>query len=193
MTLLFPYDLETTGLLPWKNAIHQIGFKIIIDGDIKEEVSLRCSPWDGAVLDKKAMEMAGLTAESIQDFPTHKETYNKLCSILEKYVDKFNKKQKFHLLGYNNRQFDDQFFRQFFYKNGDKYFNSYFWGDSIDVMILASDYLKDERSNMPDFKLHTVAKHLGIEVDSGRLHEAMYDLYLTEQIYLTVGKEIDNA
>jgi DNA polymerase-3 subunit epsilon len=67
--------------------------------------------------------------------------------------------------------------------NKDDYFGSYFWSDSIDVMVLASNFLKHERHNIRDFKLKTVAQWLKIEVDAKRLHDAEYDIELTEKIF----------
>ena len=106
--------------------------------------------------------------------------------MLGKYVDKFNKKDKFHLVGYNNASFDNQFFRAFFTQNNDVYFGSWFWADSLDVMVLAANHLRKERARLVDFKLKTVAAHLGIEVDESRLHDAEYDIDLTYQIFKIV-------
>jgi DNA polymerase-3 subunit epsilon len=103
--------------------------------------------------------------------------------MLAKYCDKFNKGDKFFLVGYNNKGFDNDFLRNFFKQNGDNYFGSWFWADSIDVMVLAANYLKDERHKLENFQLRTVAKYLDIKVDETKLHDAMYDIYLTRAIY----------
>jgi len=66
-------------------------------------------------------------------------------------VDKFDKKDKLHLAGYNIGGFDIPFLRTFFLQNNDKYFGSWFWSDSLDVMVLASLYLKNKRSGMLNF------------------------------------------
>ena len=39
---------------------------------------------------------------------------------------------------------------------------------------------------MENFKLMTVAKELGINVDESKLHNAEYDIYLTEKIWQIV-------
>ena len=109
--------------------------------------------------------------------------YEKFIKLLEKYVNKFDKKDKFHLSGYNNASFDNEFLRNFFKRNNDNYFGSWFFSDSLDVMILASFKLMKERHLLEDFKLKTVAKHFGIAVDENRLHEAGYDVELTMQIF----------
>ena len=74
----------------------------------------------------------------------------------------------------------------FFNLNGDTFFGSYFWSDSIDVLVLASEYLEDRRVDMPSFKLKRVATELGIVFDKTDLHGALFDAMLTRQIYRIV-------
>lgn len=181
--MIFHYDLETTGLDASKNGIHQIAGAIEIDGEIKENFNLKVRPFDSDILDKKALEVGNVTIEQVSNYTPAPEVYKTLLEILSKYVDKYNKVEKFHLCGFNNRSFDDRFLRSWFNKNGDKYFGSWFWSDSIDVMVLASNHLKEERYKMKNFQLSTVAQYLGVEVDSGKLHDGEYDVYLTMEIY----------
>src|SRR5690606_11562747 len=109
--------------------------------------------------------------------------------ILGRYVDKFRKQDKLHLVGYNNRGFDDPFLRAWFVQNGDNYFGSWFWSDSIDVLVLASEYLRASRHTMENFKLMTVAKELGIEFDESKLHDALYDVKITRALYNRVSPD----
>ena len=124
-----------------------------------------------------------MTQEQIMQYESCYVCYCKLLTLIQKYVNRFDTGDKFHLVGYNNSSFDNQFLRSFFKVNKDDYFGSYFWSDSIDVMVLASNFLKKDRHNIRDFKLKTVAQWLNIEVDSKRLHDAEYDIELTEKIY----------
>lgn len=71
----------------------------------------------------------------------------------------------------------------FFLQNGDNYFGSWFWSNSVDVMVLASQYLLAERPLMPNFKLSTVAAQLGVSVSEDKLHDALYDVDLTRDAY----------
>lgn len=50
-------------------------------------------------------------------------------------------------------------------------------------MVLASFVLRFERVELVDFKLKTVAAYFGIPVDESKLHDALYDIELTEVIY----------
>lgn len=98
-------------------------------------------------------------------------------------ASKYNKKDKFFLVGYNNAAFDNQFLRGFFLQNSDNYFGSWFWSNTIDVMVLASAYLATRRPDMENFKLSTVAKTLGVDVESESLHNALYDINLTKAVF----------
>lgn len=186
MSKLFYFDLETTGVRHWKNGIHQISGAIEIDGEIKEYFDFKVKPFKDAIIEDEALSIAGITKETLETYIEFKDCYKALIELLSKYVDKFNKKDKFFLVGYNNASFDNQFFRAFFVQNSDNYFGSWFWSSSIDVMVLASQKLMNERSNMIDFKQSTVAKQVGIVVDETRLHDAEYDVNLMIGIYKTL-------
>ena len=188
MEKLFLFDLETTGVKHWKNGIHQISGAIVIDGEIKEEFNKHVCPNPACQIEKDALNVSGVTEEQIKAYPDMLHVYQSLIQMLSKYVDKYNKKDKFHLVGYNNASFDNHFFRAFFVQNGDNYFGSWFWSDSIDLMVLASNHLRTVRSTMENFKLMTVAKQLGIEIDESKLHDASYDNYLCIEMYKILSK-----
>jgi DNA polymerase-3 subunit epsilon len=183
------YDLETTGVKFWKNSIHQLSGMIVIDGEIKDRFNIKMQPFSDAVIEDEALAIAGVTREDLNTYMAFDLAYKEFVRIINPYVDKFNKKDKFHLVGYNNASFDNQFLRAFFVQNRDNYFGSWFWSDTIDVMVLASQFLKDRRPEMENFKLATVAKFLGIDVDEEKTHDAMYDIELTMAIYEIVAKQ----
>lgn len=180
---LFFFDLETTGTYPGKNGIHQISGEIVIDGETKERFDFKVQPNPQCVIEEQALAVAGVTREQVMAYPPMRQVYEELVSMLGKYVDKFKKTDKFFLVGFNNASFDNQFLRGFFLQNGDQYFGSWFWSNSIDVMVLASAHLADKRHEMENFKLATVAKFLGVNVDENSLHYADYDIFLTKAIY----------
>lgn len=183
MEKLFFYDLETTGTKFWKNGIHQISGAIVIDGVIKERFNFKVKPNESALIEDEALAVANVTREQIMKYPSMKEVYSQIIKMLSKYVDKFDKKDKFHLVGYNNASFDNPFLRAFFVQNNDVYFGSWFWSDSIDVMVLASNKLRNKRSELVDFKQSSVAKYFGIEIDNGKLHDAEYDIEICIKIF----------
>jgi len=186
------YDVETTGTEPNKHSLHQIAGIIEVDGVIKETFNIYSRPHPKALIDQSALDTCKVSKETILSYPDMQTAKNTFCRTIAKYVDKYDKKSKAYLVGYNNRGFDDKFLRMWFTLCDDPYFGSWFWSDSRDVLVLASEYLEPRRASMPDFQLHTVAKTLGIEVDKERLHDATYDVSLTYQIYqIVTGLEIE--
>lgn len=187
MKLLF-FDLETTGTNPGRNGIHQISGQIVIDGKHVQDFDFHVRPNPKAVIEDAALNVGGVTREQVLAYPPMGQVYKEFVAMLDKYVDKYNKKDKFFLVGYNNAAFDNQFLRGVFLQNGDNYFGSYFWSNSIDVMVLASAYIADRRADMENFKLSTVAKFLGVSVSDDSLHNALYDIELTRAVYEIVKR-----
>lgn len=183
MSKLLFYDLETTGTNPGRNGIHQISGEIVIDGKSLETFDFKVQPNPKAQIEDAALAVGGVTREQIMAYPPMGQVYTQLVTMLAKYVNKYDKTDKFHLVGYNNRGFDDNFFRGFFLQNGDNYFGSWFWADSIDVLVLASTFLADRRAELPNFKLATVADFLGIDTTAGKLHDASFDIYVTKAVF----------
>jgi len=178
------FDLETTGTNFWQHGIHQLSGIIEIDGVVKEEFNFKVAPNPLAKVEQGALDVCSVTLEQIQSYPKMGEVYKQFWQMLEKYCDKFNKLDKFFLIGFNNASFDNQFLRAWFTQNGDNYFGSWFWSNPIDVYVLSSHLLMNERHTMTDFKLKTVCQKMGIEVDETKLHDAVYDVYLTRDLYL---------
>lgn len=182
MKLLF-FDLETTGIKYWRNGIHQISGEIVIDGVSQETFNFNVCPNPNCDIEEEALKVCNVTREQILSYPPMHRVYRKFVFMLSKYVDKYNKKDKFFLIGYNNSAFDNHFLKAFFVQNGDNYFYSWFWVNSLDVMVLATQYLMEKRPDMTDFKQETVARALDIPFDPSKLHDALYDIQLTKKIY----------
>lgn len=182
------FGVETTGTDYRKHSIIQLAGMIEKDGKVVEEFNFLVKPHEKAQIDEAAMTVNKKTTEEIMQYPEMKEVHLRLLKILGKYVDKYEKSDKMWLVGFNSRAFDDNFLRMFFELNGDRFFNSWFWSDSLDVLSLASQYLLNRRAQMPSFKLKRVAKELGIPVSEDELHDALYDVRLTRQIYRIVTR-----
>lgn len=58
---LFFFDLETTGLNPAKNGIHQISGEIVIDGQTKESFDFKVQPNPKAVIEQQALDVCSVT------------------------------------------------------------------------------------------------------------------------------------
>ncbi|NDV66761.1 3'-5' exonuclease [Bacteroides sp. 224] len=187
MKIVF-FDLETTGTLPNRHGIHQISGEIVIDGETKETFDFNVCPNPQAEILEEALKIAGVTKEQILAYPPMSVVFKQFVEMLGKYVDKYDKKDKYYLAGFNNSAFDNPFLRGWFLQNGDNYFGSWFWSNSFDLMILATPHLAHKQPEMENFRLATVAKHLGIEVIEEKLHDASYDIALTKAIYDVIFK-----
>lgn len=175
-------DTETTGLDAKKNGILEIGCIIEVDNTVMKEFVIECSPFKQDEINGKALKVNHISREGLYDRMSPKDAYKEFTDILSQYVDRFNKYDKFFFFGYN-APFDSNFLREFFLKNGDKYFGSYFFYPPIDVCILAAVYLGDERARMPNFKLTTVAPMLGVDIEMEKAHGALYDIQITRKMF----------
>ena len=108
---MFFYDLETTGLDYRKHAIHQISGAIVINGKIERRFNFHVKPFDGAEISDEALSVSGVTVEQIMNYPDHTQVYGEIISMLSKYVNRFDREDKFFLVGYNIH-FDNDFFRR---------------------------------------------------------------------------------
>lgn len=180
-------DVETSGLDPKENGILQIGC-ILEVGGFEKEFSLKSKPFDSDVIEDGALKVTGFTREEIADWPSPQVTYNMLIEEFSKFVDKYDKQDKFMFVGYN-AAFDERFVREFFLKNGNKFFGSYFHFPYIDVMTLAAHILIKKRHQMKDFKLMTVASEFGIKINITDAHDALYDIKITREIYKRISND----
>lgn len=98
MKILY-YDLETTGVKYWKNGIHQIAGMVEIDGEIVETFNFNVQPHPKCIIEPEALKVGNVTLEQVQAYPAMEIVYKQFVKILAKYVDKFNKKDKFFLCG----------------------------------------------------------------------------------------------
>jgi DNA polymerase III subunit epsilon len=153
----------------------------VIDGEMREAFDWKVRPLRGDMVSPEACKVTGVTIEQMREFPEAPAVFAQLLALLNRYVDKFNKKDKFFFVGFNST-FDDDFLRRFWEKNGDAYYGSWFWWPSIDVAVLAANKLGDARAEMPNFKLTTVAEYMAIKAE-GSAHDAGYDIELTRKLY----------
>lgn len=181
-------DVETTGLDPRQHVIHQLSGHIYVNGNLEEEFNYNIKPHERGKISQDALKVAGVTTQEIMKYPDRKEVFPAFHVLLKRRCDPYNKQDKYFFCAYN-AHFDNGFMRKFFEQNGERYFGSYFWSGSIDVMCLAQEFLKEDRHLMPDFKLMTVAEWLGLTVDQTKAHDSLYDIIITKAIYDRVTKK----
>lgn len=188
MKFLF-LDTETTGTDTSKHCIHQISGAIIIDGTVKEVFDIKFKPREDAEISDEALKATNLTLDDLYNRKlSYKEGYECFINILNKYVNRYDRADKMFLVGYNVH-FDKDFIYRLFVDNDNNYLFAYIWGNHVDVMVLATTLLANQRHLMKDFKQGTVAKYLGFNIDEEKLHDALFDIYICIGLYCYITKE----
>lgn len=177
------YDLETTGVSYIRNGVHQLAGIYVEDRKVIDTINLNIQPHPKCEIEDEALKVSGVAREDLATYIPMEKAYLTFLHFLGRYVNKFDKKDKIYLVGFNNRGFDDKFLRRFFEYNGDQYFGSWFWADSLDVMVLAAYALRSVRTQMENFKLETVAAKCGVPFDPAKAHDALYDVGVTMKIF----------
>ncbi|MDQ1274042.1 MAG: polymerase subunit epsilon [Planctomycetota bacterium] len=179
-------DTETTGLDPKLNDIIQLAMIIEVGGEVKERIEYKIKPFNLHNISQEALNVNGITLQEMEGYPTVKEVYRGLIDVWGKYIDKFDKADKFIPAGYNV-SFDIDFLREFFLKH-DKYFGSWVWQyKPLDPLSLIRyleyrNYLKLE-----NHKLETICRHFGIEI---KAHDAMADIEATRELVKMLDTKI---
>ncbi|HOZ55189.1 MAG TPA: 3'-5' exonuclease [Clostridia bacterium] len=182
-------DTETTGLSPVKNDIISLGYIIEIDGIVKKEGYITMRPYSLENIDKRALEINKFELSQILNFEESTMILNKFTKELETYINKYDKTDKFLIIGYNVN-FDIDFIRNWFYKAGNPFFASYFSAGCIDVlqMINILDTLnKIDLSECKNKKLDTMCEFFEIK-NNEEFHNALVDIKATKELYLKLIK-----
>lgn len=183
-------DVETTGLDPKTCAIIQLSGILEINGEIAETFDFKIRPNPDQAIYTRALEVTSIKMKDVLGAEyTQFTAYEKFIYMLDGHINKYDPGDKFYFVGYNSQTFDTQFIREFMNAHDNPYYGSYFWHPSIDVMQLVAYAAVGQRNKFVDFKLGTVAKSFGIELDESRLHDALYDVELTREVFKLIQKE----
>lgn len=180
------FDLETTGLDPIINGIIQIAGIIEVDGKEVEEFNMKLKPFELDVIEEEALKVSGTTREEIRTFEDPNLVYAKITSIFNKYIDKYNRDDKFIVCGYNVR-FDINFLKEFFVKNGDNYLFSYF-GQPKDPFPVIQYLSAIGKINSTNNKLSTICEYFKIDIKDA--HDAMVDIKATKTLIEKIDKSL---
>jgi DNA polymerase-3 subunit epsilon len=188
MSKLLFLDTETTGLDTNRCGVYQISGIVDINGVVKEEINLFCDIFEGDIIEEGAFERNKACLELLKTYPKPSKTFFSFIKVLRKYIDQYNKKDKFIMVAYS-ADFDGRVLRRFFEKNGNEYFGAFFFWPYLDIMQLATFFFQDERHGLEKFRQQDVAEQLGISVDEAKLHDGLYDVKLTREIYYKITGE----
>lgn len=174
-------DTETTGIT-YRSTIIQLAGIIEIDGEVKEIIDLYCSPFPDSEISEEALAITGLSKEKILQFEAAPVVCEKFTSILGNYVNKYDKKDKFIVIGHNVK-FDLDMLRNWAYRCGEKFIASYIDFKSEFDTLAYTKCLKT-LGRLPateDNKLTTLCEAFKIPLENA--HNALADIEATRQLF----------
>lgn len=176
---LIVYDLETTGVNPISDRMIEMAAIRLRQQNGSFEVVEKLHKYfrlpDHVTLPEEISKLTGITREQLDQAAPEEECTEDLLFFLEDIP----------LVGYNNIHFDDQFLKQFFYRNAVQYSPR----QSFDVFHMAHDFIEIEK--VENFKLETVAKACGINAE--KYHSAFSDAAVTVELLVQFMKCFQNG
>lgn len=183
-------DVETGGLNCEINPLLQLSGLIEIDGKVKEKFDMLIKPFKNSKIDQEALIVQNKTMEYIDKFHLLEDTeaYLKFLKILDKYIDKYNKKDKFIVCGYNVR-FDISFINSLFERHCNPFLFSYFHSTMIDPINLISIFQAEGKLPfLENNKLKTWCDFFEIKLK--KAHDGLEDIIATRKLYFKLKKNM---
>ena len=183
-------DVETTGLDAVKQDIIQLAGIVEIDGEVDCTFEFTMQPHSYANIQQQAMDVHGYTVSDLEKFDNPLKVKAQLEGLFSKYINKFDKTDKFIFAGYNS-PFDYRFMREWWKKCGDNFFGSYFEYKQMDVYPMFQMYVMAAQIDLPNQKLETAAEHFGLSFGETGAHDAMADIRVTRELALKLQEIYD--
>ena len=179
-------DTETGGVNPEKAALIQLSGIIRIDKKDVEKFNFYIKPFENSEVNEKALEVQGRTLEELKTdkYVEEKEVYKQFIKLLDKYIDKYDRTDKFIVAGYNVR-FDVDILKAFFQRHGNNFLFSYLDSSMLDPLYsIRLLQIAEVLPVLENNKLETWCKHFGIEL---KTHDSLEDIEATKKL---IGKLI---
>ena len=179
-------DTETGGVNPEKAALIQLSGIIRIDKKDVEKFNFYIKPFENSEVTEKALEVQGRTLEDLKTdkYVEEKEVYKQFINILDKYIDKYDRTDKFIVAGYNVR-FDVDILKAFFQRHGNNFLFSYLDSSMLDPLYsIRLLQIAEVLPVLENNKLETWCKYFGIEL---KAHDSLEDIEATKKL---IGKLI---
>lgn len=183
-------DTETTGLEVTDSAAFEVAMILVDNGKV---ICSRCfflNPLSETIkYHEEAGKVHGYSENDIRSFPTESEQVQKIASFLEDarelWMKDGSKREKMVVAGYNVG-FDIKHLKALLERNGFHY-EDYFSDVVADVFLQVKKAgMQRALPYLPDRKLGTVAKHLGVVMD--RAHDALSDIKATREVAKSLAK-----
>ena len=179
-------DTETGGVNPEKSALIQLSGIIRIDKKDIEKFNFYIKPFENSEVNEKALEVQGRTLEELKTdkYVEEKEVYKQFINLFDKYIDKYDRTDKFIVAGYNVR-FDVDILKAFFQRHGNNFLFSYLDSSMLDPLYsIRLLQIAEVLPVLENNKLETWCKHFGIEL---KAHDSLEDIEATKKL---IGKLI---
>lgn len=179
-------DTETGGVNPEKAALIQLSGIIRIDKKDVEKFNFYIKPFENSEVNEKALEVQGRTLNELKTdkYVEEKEVYKQFINLLDKYIDKYDRTDKFIVAGYNVR-FDVDILKAFFQRHGNNFLFSYLDSSMLDPLYsIRLLQIAEVLPVLENNKLETWCKHFGIEL---KAHDSLEDIEATKKL---IGKLI---
>ena len=171
-------DCEATGLDPKIHDIVSLACLVEIDGEIKDTLELKIQPINWDTISPEALKINGFTLEQLKTFDEPKIAHKKLIDFLSKYVNRYDRNDKFQMAGYNVG-FDVGMLGEQFKKVGDKYYGAWLDYHKIDIASLVQLLTLKNVLHLSSYKLINVVKDFDIKLDA---HNALSDIKATREL-----------
>jgi DNA polymerase III epsilon subunit-like protein len=182
-------DLETTDVEdPLCLSPIQIFVKVEEPDGSVDSLNLFVQPLAGDIMSQGATDAHGFTMEDTKDFMDPRFAVVRLKRFLRGKVNRYDPTDKLLFSGYN-AFFDYKVLRVWFERQNVEFFGAFFSWPPYDVMSYAGKKLAPIRHHFPDFSLETVARFLGYQITDDRLHDAEYDIELTQYVSNVIERE----
>ncbi len=177
-------DTETTGLEVSDSAAFEVGLILVDNGRFICERCFFLNPLSDKIkYHEDSGKVHGYSQKDIEKFPSEKEQVVKIAefflSARELFQTDGSKSEKMILAGYNV-SFDIKHLDALLERNG-YHLKDYFQDVVADVFLQVKKAgMQKALPYLPDRKLGTVAKHLGVELKDA--HDALADIKATREV-----------
>ena len=177
-------DTETTGLEVTDSAAFELAFILVDAGKVLCERCFFLNPLSETIkYHEAAGKVHGYSEQDIKTFPAESEQMPKIAQFLEEAMELWkkdgSKSEKLVVAGYNV-EFDIKHLKALLERNGYKW-SDYFSDIVADVFVQVKKAgMQKALPYLPDRKLGTVAKHLGVNLDNA--HDALADIKATREV-----------
>ena len=183
-------DTETTGIDPNDSSAFQVACVLVDNGNLICERCFFLNPLSETIkYHEGAGAVHGYSEEQIKTFPSEQEQVPKIAAFFAEARELWEKDgsntEKMIIAGYNV-SFDIGHLKALFERNGYR-LEDYFLNVIADVFLQVKKAgIQKALLYLPDRKLGTVAKHLGVKLEDA--HDALADIRATREVAVKLYK-----